>query len=167
MLGETMARGSALLRTGPVCHISLLHPALLGAAAPELTTESTDKTAQNPVIPEKGSYAHARAHLQIQTDTLACKHSVTWACTRNTHRRMHAKSKWTGRVQDLPPPPKKTATIKPRGTQMCSDTGVGNALSCAKAQQLTQKCWCRVWGCKGGVGRGGRSCAMQCGRKLN
>lgn len=103
MLGETMARGSALLRTGPVCHISLLHPALLGAAGPELTTESTDKTAQNPVIPEKGSYAHARAHLQIQTDTLACKHSVTWTCTRNTHRRMHAKVNGQAECRIYPP----------------------------------------------------------------
>lgn len=91
MLGETMGWGSALLRTVPICQISSLHPALLGAAGPKLTTESTDKTAQNPVIPEKVPHTHTQAHLQIQTDTLACKHAVTWTCTRNTHRHMHAK----------------------------------------------------------------------------
>lgn len=31
---------------------------------------------------------------------------------------------------------------------MCSDTGVGNALSCLKSQQLTQKRWCT----RGGFG---------------
>lgn len=58
MLGETMGWGSALLRTVPICQISSLHPALLGAAGPKLTTESTDKTAQNPVIPEKVPHTH-------------------------------------------------------------------------------------------------------------
>lgn len=52
MIGETMGWGSALLRTVPVCQISSLHCALLGAAGPKLTTESTDKTAQHPVMPE-------------------------------------------------------------------------------------------------------------------
>lgn len=88
-LGETLGRGSALLRTVPICQISSLYPELLGAAGPKLTTESTDKTAQNPVIPEKVHHTHT--HSQIQTDTLACKHAVTWTCTRNTHRHMQAR----------------------------------------------------------------------------
>lgn len=52
MIGGTMGWGSALLRTVPVCQISSLHSALLGAAGPKLTTESTDKTTQHPVMPE-------------------------------------------------------------------------------------------------------------------
>lgn len=60
MLSETVTRGSTQLRTGPVRHISLLpsHVAVgeiwgvEGGAGPELTTESTDKTALNPVIPD-------------------------------------------------------------------------------------------------------------------
>lgn len=43
-------------------------------------------------------------------------------------------------VAEHPPKKKKTATMEPRGTQMHSDNGVGNAQSCAKARQLTQKC---------------------------
>lgn len=42
---------------------------------------------------------------------------------------------------------------------MCSDNGVGNAQSCAKAQQLTQKCYWRAggfWGWMVGVSSGGR-----------
>lgn len=62
MIGETTGWGSALLGTVPVCQISSLHRALLGAAGPKLTTESTDKTAQHPVIPEPVSHTQTQAH---------------------------------------------------------------------------------------------------------
>lgn len=146
MLGETMGWGSALLRTVPVCQISSLHPALLGAAGPKLTTESTDKTAQNPVIPEKELRTHKHTYKFRQTH---------WHANTQSHGHVHVihTDTCTQRKMDRPSAGStpKTATIKPGRTQMCSDTGVGNALSCVKAQQLTQKCWCRagVWGAGG------------------
>lgn len=48
MHGETRGCGSVLHRTVPICQISSLQSALLAAVRPKLTTESTDKTAQNP-----------------------------------------------------------------------------------------------------------------------
>lgn len=48
MHGGTTGRGSVLRGTVPVCQISSLRSALLEAAGTKLTTESTDKTAQNP-----------------------------------------------------------------------------------------------------------------------
>lgn len=69
MLGETVSWGSTQLRTGPVRHISLLPSDVAGGgggvgAGPELTTESTDKTALNPAIPDDNrgiTRAHAAA----------------------------------------------------------------------------------------------------------
>lgn len=61
MLGETATWGSTQLRTGPVRHISLLPSHVAGGGGgvgevgvreTELTTESTDKTALNPAIPD-------------------------------------------------------------------------------------------------------------------
>lgn len=129
-LGETLGRGSALLRTVPICQISSLYPELLGAAGPKLTTESTDKTAQNPVIPEKVHRTHTHTHIHTHTPKFR---QTRWHANTQSHGHVHIIHTDTCRQEKMDRqragPTPKTATIKPRGTQMCSDTGAGNALS--------------------------------------
>lgn len=68
MYGESMGQGSGLRRAVPVCQISSLRSAPLAAPRPKLTTESTDKTAQN--LKKKRKIQAQR--VQIQTG----KHAV-------------------------------------------------------------------------------------------
>lgn len=124
VIGETMGWGSVLLRTVPVCQIPSLHPALPAG--------SRTKTDHWVNWQDSSASSYPRTSIR-HTHTHTCKFKKThWHA--NTQSQKTPTDTCMQKKMDRPSAGStpKTATVKPHRTQMCSDTGVGNALSSLK-----------------------------------